>query len=89
MIRTIKDMIYKRVEGLNDLIWANHVKTVLNNNNNKHISRATGMTPSDGRLSKCRAEIRMKLLMNAKRHRKYPNVSVDDKVRLFRKKESC
>lgn len=87
MIRTIKDMIYKRVEGLNDPIWTNHLKTVLNNYNNKHISRATGMTPSDGRLSKYRAEIRMKMLMNAKRNRKYPNVSIDDKVRLFRKKD--
>ena len=47
---------------------------------------ATG-TPSDGRLSKYRAEIRMKMLMNAKRNRKYPNVSIDDQVRLFRKKD--
>ena len=45
------------------------------------------MTPSDGRLSKYRAEIRMKMLMNVKRNKKYPNVSIDDKVRLFRKKE--
>ena len=80
-------MIYIRVEGLNDPIWTNQLKTVLNNYNNKHISRATGMTPSDGRLSKYRAEIRMKMLMNAKRNRKYPNVSLDDKVRLFRKKD--
>ena len=41
------------------------------------------MTPSDGRLSKHRAGIRMKMLMTAKRNRKYPNVSIDDKVRLF------
>ena len=84
----IKDMIYKRVEGLNDPIWTNHLKTVLNNYTNKHISRATGMTPSDGRLSKHRAEIRMDMLMNAKRNKKYPNVSVDDKVRVFREKTS-
>ena len=43
------------------------------------------MTPSDGRLSKYRAENKMNMLMNAKRNRKYPNVSVDDKVRLFRR----
>ena len=87
MIRTIKDMIYKRVEGLNDPIRTNHLKTVLNNYTNKHISRATGMTPRDGRLSKYRAEIRMKMLMNAKRNRKHPNVSIDDKVRLLRKED--
>jgi hypothetical protein len=29
----------------------------------------------------------MKLLMNAKRNRKYPNISVGDKVRLYRKKD--
>ena len=44
------------------------------------------MTPSDGRLSKYRAEIRMRMLMNAKRNKKSANVSIDDKVRLFRKK---
>ena len=43
------------------------------------------MTPSDGRLSKDRAEIRMNMLMNAKRNKKYPNVSIDDRVRIFRK----
>ena len=43
------------------------------------------MTPSDGRLSKYRAEIRTNMLMNANRNRKYPNVRIDDKVRLFRK----
>ena len=73
---------------LNDPIWTNHLKTVLNNYNNKHIGRATGTTPSNGRLSKYRAENRMKMLMNAKRNRKYPNVSIDDEVRLFKKKGS-
>ena len=29
----------------------------------------------------------MRLLMNAKRNMKYPLISVDDKVRLFRKKD--
>ena len=28
----------------------------------------------------------MKMLMNAKTNRKYPNVSIDDKVRLFEKR---
>jgi hypothetical protein len=87
MIRTLKDMIYKRVEGQKDPIWTNHIKTVLNNYNNKHISRATGFTPNYARLSKYRTEIRMRMLLNAKRNRKYPTISVDDKVRVYKKKK--
>ena len=34
MIRTIKDMVYKRVEGLQDPVWTNHIKAVLNYYNN-------------------------------------------------------
>ena len=51
MIRTNKDMVYKRVEGLQDPIWTNQIKAVLNYYNNKHVSRATGFTPSDGKMS--------------------------------------
>ena len=87
MIRTIKDWIYKRVEGLSDPDWTKHIRQVLNYYNNKHISRATGFTPKQARIAKYRAEIKMKLLMNAKRNRQYPNISVDDKVRLYRKKD--
>jgi hypothetical protein len=86
MIKTLKNWIYKRVEGLEDPVWTNHLKTVLNNYNNKHISRATGFTPNTARLAKHRTEIKMRMLLNAKRNRKYPNISVDDKVRVYRKK---
>ena len=86
MIKTLKNWIYKRVEGLEDPVWTNHLKTVLNNYNNKHISRATGFTPNTARLAKYRTEINMRMLLNAKRNRKYPNISVDDKVRVYRKK---
>ena len=87
MIRTIKDMVYKRVEGVQDPIWTNQIKAALHHYNNKHVSRATGFTPSDGEMSKHRAEIRIRMLMNAERNRTYPLISVDDKVRLFRKKD--
>jgi hypothetical protein len=29
----------------------------------------------------------MRMLLNAKRNRKYPNISVDDKVRVYKKKK--
>ena len=80
-------MVYKRVEDLQDPVWTNHIKAVLNYYNKKHVSRATGFAPSDGKMSKHRAEIRIRMLMTAKRNRKYPLISVDDQLWLFRKKD--
>ena len=79
-------MVYKRVEGLQDHMWTNHIKAVLNYNN-KQVTRATGFTPSDGKMPKHKVENRIRMLMNAKRKNKFQRVSVDDKVKLFRKKD--
>ena len=83
MIRTIQDMIYKRVEGLNDPILTNRLRTV---------SKITMINIQAGLLVWLQVVVdyqntERKLEMNAKRHREYPNVSIDDKVRLFRKKD--
>jgi len=87
MIKSLKNWISKRVEGQREPIWTYRLKAVLNYYNNKHISRATGFTPNYSRLSKYRTEIKMEMLLNAKRNRKYPNTSVDDKVRVYKKKK--
>ena len=58
----------------------------MNAYNNKHTSRATGFTPNHGRLATNRLEARTKMLFNAKRGRKYPNISVGDAVKVYNKR---
>ena len=86
-IRTIKDLLYRRVDGKDNPIWTDHIKAVLNTYNNKMVHSATGFTPWEGRLARHRLEIKTKLELNAKRKRKYPDIAVGDKVRLYKKKD--
>ena len=51
------------------------------------VHSATGFTPWEGRLARHRLEIKTKLELNAKRKRKYPDIAVGDKVRLYKKKD--
>jgi hypothetical protein len=84
--RTIKDLLYRRVDGQDNPIWTDHIKAVLNTYNKKMVHSATGFTPYEGRLAKHRMEIKTRLELNAKRKRKYPNIAIGDKVRLYKKK---
>jgi len=86
-IRTIKDILYRRVEGQDNPIWTDHIKAVMNQYNNKMVHSATGFTPEQARLAKNRLKIKARLEKNAKRLRTYPNISVGDRVRLYKKKK--
>ena len=86
-IRTIKDLVYRRVEGKNDPIWTDHIKAVMHQYNNKNIHSATGFTPWESRLARHRKIIKTKLEQNAKYKRKYPNINIGDRVRLYKKKD--
>jgi len=86
-IRTIKNMIYKRVEGSKNPIWTDHIQNVLNTYNHKMVHSATGFTPYHARLAKNREQIHLKLLQNSKRNRKYPPIEVGNKIRIYKKKD--
>mgnify|MGYP003344810707 FL=1 len=86
-IRTLKDLIYRRVEALNDPFWQHHIKNVLNQYNNKNVHRSTKFTPKDARLAKNYQKVKMNLESLRKTNRKYPNINVDDNVRIYKKKD--
>ena len=44
-IRTIKDLLYRRVDGKDNPIWTDHIKAVLDAYTNKMVHSATGFTP--------------------------------------------
>jgi hypothetical protein len=86
-IRTIKNMVYKRVEGLKNPNCTEHINNVLNLYNKKMISSVTGLTPDHARLSRYRTLVKRRLEMKRKSNRKYPQLFVGSKVRIYKKKD--
>ena len=87
-VRTIKDLIFRRLEKNPSMKW--YETRILANSlvmhNYKMVSSATGMTPNNAREKKNELNVRLKLEMGRKTTRKYPPVEVNDKVRIYTKK---
>ena len=79
--RTLKNMLDRRLraKGLSKKDWASEVLPIIRKYNSSHHHRIIGMAPNqaEGRST----EVRMKLKMNAKSSRKYPELKVGDNVR--------
>jgi hypothetical protein len=87
-VRTIKDLIYRRLEKNPNMKW--YETKILANSlvmyNYKMVSRATGFTPNEARQKKNELQVRLKLELNRKNTRKYPPIDVNDKVRIYKDK---
>ena len=87
-VRTIKDLIYRRLEKNPNMKW--YETKILANSlvmyNYKMVSRATGFTPNEARQKKNELNVKLKLELNRKTTRKYPPIEVNDKVRIYKKK---
>ena len=87
-VRTIKDLIYRRLEKNPNMKW--YETKILANSlvmyNYKMVSRATGFTPNEARQKKNELQVKLKLELNRKTTRKYPPIEVNDKVRIYKKK---
>ena len=89
-IRTFKDLMIRRLEGPGNkgVKWYDQVRlTVLMKHNQKMVNRTIGMTPYEAELKKNEAQVRTMLEINATRKRKYPDLKVGDKVKLYKKKD--
>ena len=85
-IRTIKGMIYKRVEHTKQK-WVDVLYSVLLTYNVKTKSSITGMTPHDAKKPGNQLDVGSHLEIHRIHKRKYPNISVGDWVRLLKKKK--
>ena len=85
-IITIKSMVYQRVEKTNRK-WYDVIGPVVLVYNNKMVHSSIKMTPSDARKPSNELSVKLNLQLNRTRMRKYPNVSVGDHVKLYRKKD--
>ena len=85
-IRTIKSMIYQRVEKTRQK-WYDILGAVLLVYNNKMVHSSIKMTPNEARKPANELNVKLNLQINRTKLRKYPTVSVGDTVRLYRKKD--
>ena len=89
-IRTVKNLIYKRLEKNADSNW--HDSKILANAlvtyNYKMINSITKMTPDNARQPKNRLDVKLQLELHRKNKRKYPDIKEGDKVRIYTKKKN-
>jgi len=85
-IRTIKDMIYKRVEHTKQK-WVDVLYAVLLTYNHKLKSSITGMTPADAKKPSNQMAVASHLEIHRINKRKYPNIKVGDWVKMLTKKK--
>ena len=90
-IRSFKDQLYKRVEadenkGKTNIQWTDYIFEILLTYNNKNIHSTTKFTPSQAKLPKNEFEVKLNISLQAKKTRIYPELNVNDEVKVMRKK---
>ena len=91
-IRTFKDMFYKRVEndekkGKENIQCGDYLHEILLTYNNAMKHSSHGLEPIEARKKKNELNVKLKLSMNAKTNRIYPEVDVGDTVKILRKRK--
>ena len=89
-IRTFKDALYKRIDNekeKNNIQWTDYIFEILLTYNNKLKHDSHGFTPADAAKRENSMDVKMNLEMKAKKTRKYPDLNVNDAVRIYKKKE--
>ena len=84
--RTIKGMIYKRVEKTKTK-WTDLFFPLLFTYNNKLVHSTTGMTPNEARKTSNHLNVSAHLELHRIHKRKYPTIKVGDWVKLLKKKK--
>ena len=85
-------MIYKRIEAAeqNDgevKRWVDVLYPVLLTYNRRMVHSATKFTPNEAMKPSNKIDVKLNLELRAKHLRKYPEVKVGDKVRVYKKEE--
>jgi hypothetical protein len=85
-IRTIKAMVYQRVEATKRK-WYDVIGPVFLVYNNKMVHSSIKMTPNEARKPSNEVNVKLNLQLNRTRMRRYPNISIGDSVKLYKKKD--
>ena len=85
-IRTIKDMIYKRIEHTKTEWWE-VLYPVLLTYNKKMVHNVTKHTPEEALKPSNKSMVKFNLEIKKRSSRRYPDIEVGDTVRIFKKKD--
>ena len=86
-IRTIKDLIYRRIDNSDETQWTAVLPNALTIYNYKMQHRTTKFTPADARQNKNQLDVKLNMEMHRVQKRKYPDINVGDTVRIYKKKD--
>jgi hypothetical protein len=83
-IQTVKNMIHKRLDGLelSKEQWVDMLPSIINKYNNTEHS-TTGVKPNDAKKDENKVEVWLNIKNKAVYNRKYPNLIIGDKVRTY------
>jgi len=84
MVRTLKGMIFKRLDHEHDKTWHEVVHECLVVLNYMRKSSSTGFIPNEARKKENWWHVKVNLEKNKLKSRKYPDVNVGDMVRLLK-----
>jgi uncharacterized membrane protein (UPF0127 family) len=87
-IKTIKDMLYKRMKHETTRPWYELVHEILFVINYMRKHSAHGMTPKEARKPENYMKVKNNLENNRVKNRKYQDIKVGDKVRIYKKKKN-
>ena len=85
-IRTIKDLVYRRIENTG-ADWVTKIFEVLQTYNHKMVHTVSKFTPVDAMKPGNLAQVKFNLELRAKKQRTYPDLKVGDYVKVFHKKD--
>ena len=87
-IRTFKNMIYKRLEAPKNegKQWFDLLDQVLVTYNRQRVHSSTQMTPHEARQNNNQQSVKFNLELKRQHGRKYPEISVGDIVKVYKKK---
>ena len=91
--RTLKDMIFKRVEadekkGKENIDWSDYLPEVILTYNDKMVHSAINMTPREARKKENEFKAKLNVASKAKKNRLYPELEIGSKVKIMRKKRT-
>ena len=84
-IRTFKDLLNKRLQGI-DTRWTELIDLVNNICNNKMKSSAIHFTPNEARNPDNLIYVQINLELHNKQNRRYPEIKIGDKLKIYKKK---
>ena len=86
-IRTIKDLLYRRIDNSDEKQWTAVLPHALTIYNYKMKHRTTTFTPADARQNKNQLDVKLNMELHRVQTRKYPEINIGDTVRIYKKKD--